>query len=365
MIPANQETHFVTVKRTEAQYRELVMGTFSKDQVAIPLSLSSEVQSESVTFRIVPKNQDIETSFVIKYWHLLRPQNTLLVLVPLFSVYFLSGVQAEISILNLTLAALSLSALVLGFNLRNDVEDHVRGFDRVHTQSGPQVIQKGWFAATQLNQISWALFAFAATLGLPLLVGSQTILVLLTLLAAGIVLGFSSHQLGLRYSWFSEFVTFIISGPMLSSAVSILFLGYVSKSAFIVGTMWGTWVCLFVQFKAFRKIMILSQAGVKNWMTAVGFDKAQRLLVFLYMAGVFSILLLSLVLDAPFVWGLVLGASFLSLSWLTVKKVASVQSPLGSSIEELLRWINHHHYSLALAFLVASVLSFIFGKSGL
>lgn len=361
----NQETQFVTVKRTEAQYRELVMGTFSKNQVAVPLGLSLEVQSESVTFKILPKNQDNQISSFVKYWYLLRPQNILLVLVPLLSVYFLSGLQAETSPLNLVLSAISLSFLVLGFNLRNDVEDHVRGFDRVHTQSGPQVIQKGWFTATEMNRISWGLFASATVLGLPLLVGNQTILVLLTMLAAGIILGFSSHKMGLRYSWFSEFVTFVISGPMLSSAVSLLFLGYISKSALIVGTMWGIWVCLFVQFKAFRKIMILSQAGVKNWMTAVGFDRAQKLLVALYISGVLSILLLSLMLEAPTVWLLVLGASFLSLSWLTVKKISSVQSPVGSSIEELLRWINHHHYSLALAFLVASALSFFHIKGGL
>lgn len=274
-------SRFVTLKKTDAGFASHIWGTFSNTERALPLeSLNTGTVQESVTFEIKTL-QEIKQPSHLKIFSLLIKWNYFfLLLIPLFYVavknYLFHRIFDPVSF---GLAALSSLFLFAGLNIRNDVLDHVSGFDRIIKSSGPKPLLLGWATAESANHIGWILSIIAIALAVPVCLHQHE-----AIRVVGITLGlfFAGNFLNknnYKFSHFSEFILFLILGPALCSGYQVSMGSGVDTEILVFGTAWGVAVLFLLYTVQFANLFETSQAGIKNTLTKMGFDKSKRFLI--------------------------------------------------------------------------------------
>lgn len=328
----------VTLSKTSPDFKAYLEGTFSKELRAIPVqTLNVNSASETVTFRIVPVKEIKCPSGLVLILHLFKVRSFLLVLAPLFLVMTKNVADRSMSDpLNSIIATIGVLFAFIAVNLRNDYMDHMKGIDRVLQKSGSRAIQNGWVTAARVKSFSSLFLLFAIVLAIPLVITvPEVFLVILAGLIIGLWAQFQKEH-SFKYQIGGEFALFIMLGPLLTVGFQLAMGAPYDQEIFWMGCVWGWLVLFIVQLRNFMNIFDCGQAGFKNTVTWLGFDKSRRMLALWW--GMFLVFNLSYhVLFAGFYWGfyLALALGFLSINF--ILKLKSTSSPVGSELRSVFR----------------------------
>ena len=323
----------ITLKKTNADFNRYLMGTFSDTEVAIPTqSLNLGTQNETVTFEIIPI-EFIQRPNYFMYWvYLVKLRSFLYFLMPLYAV--LTKNFADDSLrdpLSLLFTIIGGTLIFAGFNIRQDVNDHVSGFDRVFSAGSPKPILKGWITASEASFLSWFL------IGIGLVICGPSFILQRELIRVAGVLGviFVAARFAFRNSYktreVGEVALFLLAGPGISSAFQVALGGGVDTEILAFGVLWGFAVLFLVHLSNFVYLMDSEKFGLENAMIKYGFDRSKKFLVVWWLSFVVLWIVFHFFYGATYMlW----FTSALMVFWSipTLIKFAEIQSPLGSDL---------------------------------
>jgi 1,4-dihydroxy-2-naphthoate octaprenyltransferase len=274
-------SRFVTLKKTDADFAQYIWGTFSNTETALPIeSLNTGTTQESITFEIKLVNEIMKPVDLVLLSRLIKWNYFFLLLIPLFFVGIKNFLSQNISDpLSFSLAAVSSLFLFAGLNIRNDVLDHVSGFDRIIKSSGKKPLLLGWITADSANRIGWSLCFIALALAVPVCIHQHESLSVVGITIGLFLAGNFLDKNNYKFSLFSEFILFLILGPALCSGYQVAMGSGVDTEILIFGTVWGVAVLFLLYIVQFANLFETSQAGIKNTLTKMGFDKSKTFLI--------------------------------------------------------------------------------------
>lgn len=350
----------MTLKKSDADFSKYIWGTFSKTERALPIqSLNTGTTQESVTFEIKSVNEIEVPSAWIVFNRLIKWNYFFLILIPIYYVFIKNLVYQRIfDPFNFKLAALSSVFLFAGLNIRNDVLDHVSGFDRIIKSSGKKPLLSGWVTATAANRVGWILCLIALALAIPVCLhqyeATRVAGITFVLFLAGNFLNKNNY----KFNYFSEFILFLILGPALCSGYQVSMGSGVDTEILIFGTTWGVGVLFLLYIVQFTNLFETSQAGIKNTLTKMGFDKSKTFLKLWW--SFFIVLWIVYHYFYASVFWLWFGAIILLFcSWPVFNQISMVHSPIGSSLKQV-RQSGARIFGLMVALLVIELGRYVY-----
>jgi 1,4-dihydroxy-2-naphthoate octaprenyltransferase len=324
----------VTLHRSDPDFEKYIWGTFSKDKKALPIeSLNVATENEKVTFQIVNNHEIVKPSWLICWAQILKIKNFIWVLLPLFLVLIKNVLDASLEdpILAFT-SALGAIFLHGAMNLQNDIQDHVRGLDRINSRAGSRALQNGWVTAKKLKTISRWLMLLGLLLGLPsIFLFPQILWIVLPLIILGLI-GLMFYNMGLKYRAWSEWVVFLMLGPLLTTGYQISIGAGVDLEVIFLGVITG-WLAVFIlHLKNFEFLILGSQAQFNNTVTRLGFEKSKKLInmwwiaftgLFVCYHGIFT--------SNLWMWMTAIFIVLVSIPLLGA--VVQIDSPVGSKVQ--------------------------------
>ena len=324
-------TDLITLRKSDPRFREYLMGTFAGDQRALPVSsLNVRSDSEAVTFRIVPLANVPRPAWPWVGVKILRPRAFIQVLVPLFLILanLPAGGSTPSRIIFTTFSVLLLHAAIL---LRNDVDDHISGVDRLRPDRGSRAIQNGWVTAARLKQTSFGLLATGFFFCLPLLWMEPVLTVFLALTFCLGGFAFFWRERSYRELFGGSLLVCFMGGPLLSTGAEIALSGQADARGLMIGLVWGTLLLFPLQLRNFEHLLVQKRTGRMTWVGRLGFDRSTRWLQFLWFAGYSGFVAYHFsygaALAAWFLIGLI-GAISLPTTW----RLRGLNSPAGSAV---------------------------------
>lgn len=283
------DLRFITVKKSDPEFRSYLMGTVKPDLRPVPTkSLNVGRSDELVTFEMKPISEVHRPSLLVQTVEILKIKSYILILFPLFFV-LVKNIATEkfFDPLSLTFAVASLFFIYGGLNMRNDVADHISGFDRVNTSVKTKPINAGWITAAKLSWLSYIAIFIGVLLALPVLLLQfetwKIIAVSSPLLVAGQFLQKNSY----KEKWFGELVLFFLMGIGVATGFQLAMGAGVDAQVIVFGLFWGSVVVFLMHVNNFSHLMTSTQAGIKNSITKLGFDKSKIFLAIWWSACLF------------------------------------------------------------------------------
>jgi 1,4-dihydroxy-2-naphthoate octaprenyltransferase len=330
-------TQFVTLKSSDPDYSRYLWGDFSEQGQqfrAIPIkSYNLGTAEESVTFEIKNKNEINLPSWPRFLSATVKLRSYILIMLPLFFILAKHAVDDRFDIVSVISASTALLLLYAGFNIRNDVADHISGYDRVNLDSTKKPIRLGWISAKRAKMISNILIGSAAIVSIPsLLLNLKIFLVLGIVLVLSLAARFVKNN-SYKNRHFGEFVLLLVSGPALLSGLQLATGSDLDSETVTFGVLWGLLVLFLVQINNFSHIMTSSQHQIKNTMTKLGFDHAQKFLVIMWT----GILILWLYYEYDFhpnILSWIGIALVFAVSLMFLKNIIHIKSPMGSGLKK-------------------------------
>ena len=255
----------------------------------------------------------------------------------------------------------SITLLLLGCNLWNDYEDHLRGVDSPEYSGGSGVIQKLWIPAIHIRNFSAVCFLSGLSLGLLLFLQLPFLTVGFHLLWIGLIgifgaLSHSGWPFHLKYYSLGELVIFFLSGPLLTMGISLFFF---ADPQFLF---WFACISLPLSFLAvlrmhlgnMQRIPFDSMGKSNTWAKFLGFHYSQ-ISFYLFSALPFVLVLLMVGL------GVLSRSSLLVLvtapmALYCVLQVNRATGPLDPALHEIRKNVQRFHLSFGLLY----CLSFLF-----
>jgi len=346
---------FITLKKKDSDFQNYLWGKFSKTQIALPMAtMNLDSPEETVTFEIVDKVSVKKPSGVSIFLTLIKFQNLFLILLPLFYVAIKNYVDNHFrDPTTCVIATMGMLFIFAALNIRNDVNDHVSGYDRVNVAQRGQYgkpIQQGWITASQASMISWVLTLFAMAISFPVMLRqpeeARVIAVVIVLIFAGRLLSKNSYK---NQRW-GEVIFFILAGPGVVSGYQVALGAGVDTEGLAFGVLWAWGIQFLVHLNNFNHILTSSQAGIKNTMTNAGFDKAKKILIGWWCAFIVLWVLYHYFYASTF-WSYLTTAVLIFWSIPTFIKISEIQSPLGSDLAEAKR-VGYRNFLLMCVLLV-------------
>lgn len=353
-------SRYVTLKKSDADFLKYMWGTFSGTERALPIeSLNPGTAQESITFEIKNLKEIKRPSDLFIFSCLIKWNYFFLLFIPLFYVGVKNYVfQRIFDPTSFGLAAAASLFLFAGLNIRNDVIDHVSGFDRIIKTAGKKPLLLGWTTADSANHISWILCVIAIALAVPVCIRQheavRVVGITLGLFLAGNFLNKNNY----KFNHFSEFVLFLILGPALCSGYQVAMGSGVDTEILIFGTVWGVAVLFLLYIVQFSNLFETSQAGIKNTLTQMGFDRSK---IFLMSWWSFFILLWTVYhfLYASQFWLWFGTAILIFWSLPTFIQITSTHSPIGSDLIQV-RKAGNRAFALMNGILVFELIWYIY-----
>lgn len=326
--------NLITVSKDSPDFKKYLDGSFSKTERALPVkSLNVNTKSEVVTFEIVSLKEISRPSFLAIFLKVLRVRQFIFILFPLF--YLLIDLQEKLKDIWVVFwSTVGLIFLYAAVQLRNDYHDHLNGIDRIHPESSSHVLQKGWWTAASVRKLSWS-FAFLSFLcsGPVLLVFPQVIWVM-ALSAALLFWSLFRSQASFKNVPAGEVAFGVLLGPLLCAGYSISITGEFSAKAFGFGCVWGALVLFRLHLQNFVTLAPNSQAGLKNWVGNLGFDRSKIFIRNWWIGTLVAyIFYQSFYLPIYFWCGSVIILLVLSRHF--YKSLKNLNSPVGSTVAEV------------------------------
>lgn len=326
-------TRFVTLKSGDPAYQNYLWGDV--DDVALPIkSYNLGTPEESVTFELLNRSEVAWPGWPRFITALVKLRTYILVLLPMFFVLSKHAADSDFDIVSFISACAGVLLLYAGFNIRNDVADHISGFDRVNLDSAKKPIRLGWISARRAKSLSNIIFLLAAFVALPSLVLHPVLIVILLVVVVLTIFAKFAKTNSYKNQMFGEMVLLLISGPALLYGLDFSAGASVAEAAEtgIFGVVWGLLVLFIVDINNFSHIMTSSQNRIKNTITRLGFDSAQKYIVRMWLTilsawGVYLYNFQNYLLN----WIFLASVGVVSVFFL--RKVVHIKSPMGSGLK--------------------------------
>jgi 1,4-dihydroxy-2-naphthoate polyprenyltransferase len=330
-------TQFATLKKNDPNFANYLWGGFSQNEIAIPIkSYNLGTPEESVTFEIKQHHEIQKPSFFVVLSALIKVRSFIILLFPILYVLLVNYQQPTFDFLSFLFAMASSVALFAGLNVRNDVHDHVSGYDRVNIDSNLKPIRLGWVTAKAASQFSLVLVFIAGALSVPtLLFNPQVLWVVLFSLGLFLIGRFAKNN-SYKNQHFGELVLFMLVGPCLVLGFQLASGAAIDLQVLLFGILWGLAVLFLIQLNNFSHIMTSSQNGIRNTITKLGFDLAPKFLVFCWL--VFLVVWSAhQFLFFNNVVGLLSSLALVAISMAFFFKILNIKSPMGSGLNKARR----------------------------
>lgn len=306
---------------------------------------------ETVTFEIVDRASIQRPSAIHIFFSLIKFQNLFLILLPLFYVLIKNYVDNRFfDPTSCFIATLGMLFIFAALNVRNDVNDHMSGYDRVNIAYNPKPINKGWITADAASNISWILTMIAALIAVPVMYRqaeeARVIAVVTALIFAGRLLSKNSYK---NQRW-GEVIFFILAGPGVVSGYQVALGAGIDTEVLGFGILWAWGIQFLVHLNNFNHILTSSQAGIKNTMTNAGFDKAKKILIGWWCAFILLWVVYHYFYASTF-WSYLTTAILIFWSIPTLVKISEISSPLGSDLAEAKR-VGYRNFLLMCVLIV-------------
>lgn len=335
-------TQYVTIKKSEAAFSDYLWGRVERSdsypehlgQRAIPVkTYNLGTAEESVTFELQDISQIKRPHFFSFVASVIKLNSFILILFPLFYVldknFGSSGILNPVSIL---FASVSSIFLFAGLNIRNDVYDHISGYDRVNLDLNKKPIRLGWITAQKASRISLLLILLAGVLAVPAALLEPQLLGIIGLSVILFFVGRFARNNSYKQQHSGELILFLLIGPLMAAGFQVAAGSPIDREIIIFGAMWGFAILYLIQVNNFSHIMTSSQAGIRNTMTKLGFDLAQKFLILSWVVFLVG----NLVFHYSYSdlhWVLIKGGVLLFVSIPTLLKILHIKSPMGSGLK--------------------------------
>lgn len=328
---------FETVSKADPLFKKYLLGQLPDFRALPTRSLNVGKHDESITFELKPIAEVACPGWLQLVVHTIKLKTFLLILVPLFFILVKNLIAGTImDPLSLGFAFVAMSFIFAGLNMQNDIADHLSGFDRVNLSYGTKPIVLGWVSAHQLSIFSWLCIGFGIVLALPVFLLQPRILPLIGVTLPLILAGQFFKRNWYKEKEIGELILFLLMGTGVSAGFQLSLGMPIDMQIILFGVFWGSVVLFLVHVNNFSHLLTTTQAGIKNSLTALGFDRAK-----IFLAGWWAVcLILWTWFHIQFAMGIWkwLGVIFLvaiSIPWFL--KLLKVPSPLGSDLSHMRR----------------------------
>lgn len=327
---------FTTLKKTHRDFHSYLMGTLPKGYRAIPVqTLNLGTQDEEVTFDCRPINEIKKPSGFKFLATFIKLRSYLLILLPLLFVVVKNFVDDRFrDPFSLGFSIVAMQLLYAGINIRNDVVDHVSGFDRVNIPFTEKPILQGWISARKSNLYAWCLILLAALIAVPTLILQAEEIKVLAVVLILVFLGQIFRGSFYKEKHFGEFILFILIGPGVVSGYQVALGAGIDTEGLSFGVLWGFAALFLVHINNFCHLLTSSQAIVRNTMTNLGFDRAKKFLLIWWLIFIFLFFLFHWFYASTF-WAWFGTGLLIFWSFPLLIEISGIRSPLGSDLINL------------------------------
>ncbi len=351
-------SQFKTLSSSDPQFHSYLRGTFSNEQMAVPVStLNVRSQTEEVTFELVDKKDISKPSLSAILLKLLRPQ-TLTFSVGTMIVSFIVATRLHLE-LDPTLSLLTIFAVLFfhaAINLLNDYYDHVKGHDRINPRGGSRVIQLAWMPAHAVQKMGFGFLGLSFLLGIPVLVSHSSVVIALAGISALAGLEFSTHKLGLKNLGLGEYLVFFLTGPFLTCGFVWATSGRFHSEMIYLGSIFGFATLFFYHVSNIENILVDAQANRKTWAVHTGIDRAKKILWLLAGLITLSYFAFAFTFDQLnwFTFTLTYIVIGLNLGLICIKSSRAL-SPLSSDLESIRTRSLRLHWLIVICMIIVTI----------
>ncbi len=350
-------TEFKTLGHQDPQFEAYLLGTFSKERMAVPVrTLNVRSLKEEVTFELIDKKNIKSPAFALVLLKLLRPQ-TLTFSVGTIVVAYSTALKLHLPI-ELGLSLMTLSAVLFfhaAINLLNDFYDHMKGHDRMNPNGGSRVIQRAWISAHLVQKLGFGFLFLSLLLGIPVVLQHSSVVIALAIVSGLAGLEFSTHKLGFKNLGLGEYLVFFLTGPFLTCGFIWATSGVFSWQMIFLGLVFGFVSLFFYHVSNIENILTDAQGGRRTWAVFLGIDRSKQMLWVL--AGLVSLSYFSFVLSLSDKRStLIFSLLFLIIAAnmiLICLRANQSNSPLSSDLESLRHRSLRLHWLMIVCMIVA------------
>lgn len=188
-----------------------------------------------------------------------------------------------------SLAFLGVLCLQASANAFNDVEDYLRLIDFPGVSGRTGVIQKGWLSAKQVRELGFITFFISIGLGAPAVLQSESSLLWISIFGAVGVMSYSNSPFKMKYRGYSEWILFLMTGPVLSYALAKAAFGYSDGGILFLGMSFGFLTLATHYAASFLEPESNLFPGPPLILKRLGFPASRHLLLLSYLAALFSL----------------------------------------------------------------------------
>lgn len=329
-------SRFVTVKKFDQDFSKYLWGKTEDDVRAIPVqSLNVGLDDEAVTFELKPIAQIRKPGFFQFWTTLIKLRSYILFLFPLF--YIVAKNYADDKFydpLALSFAVGAMFFIYAGLNIRNDIADHLSGFDRVNIPFSEKPILLGWITASKMSKISWALLLFGLVLAIPVVLLQPQELKVLAPVIVLILIGQFFKKNSYKEKVYGEIILFLLMGVGITCGFEIAAGAVIDAETLSLGFFWGASVLFLIHVNNFSHLLTSVQAGIKNTMTNLGFDRAKSFLAIWWSICIISWIVFHIFYASLFwTW----FGSMILVFWSAplFLKLSQIRSPIGSDLVQV------------------------------
>ena len=331
---------FITLTKNDPDFDSYLMGTFSRTHRALPVeTYHAATARERVTFRVLPVERVAAPAWWRVYFWSARPELLGLTVGPAVAAW-LGHVDTTWNRWPSWFALLGLFFLHTAVFLLNDVQDHVRGFDRLNHRRGSRVIQKGWVTARAMTSWAWVNLGLAVLFGVPAFLNAPLELAVVCALAGGALLTVIT-KFGVRWG-LCDLALVLLFGPLLASGIALASFGEMFPQDAILGLAFGTLTVWVFQVRQFEDLFRARTENFRTFLGYLSFDQARRIAI---AEGILLLLIqpaAAVALRLPLIF-LVLAPLVSVPLVLTVQRFLRAASPLSSTLVGSSRWALASH----------------------
>lgn len=343
---------FITLTKEDPEFETYLRGTFSRTHRALPVeTYHPETARERVTFRVVPLTKLQAPAWWKIYFWSCRPELLALTMGPSVAAWLNQHARLEEWARWPSWFALAgIFFLHTAVFLLNDVQDHLRGFDRLNRRRGSQVIQKGWVSAAAMQRWAWVNFSLAVLFGVPAFLNAPGPLLIICLLAA---IALAVVVQGRLTRWgLSDLALGLLFGPLLTSGVALASFGQSNARDLALGLAFGGLTVWVLQARQFENLFRSRPESFRTLLGYLDFDRARALAMIEGVLGLALQPVLALWLGVPLKLFVLLPlVSVPMILWMG--RLWRAASPLSSSLIRSDRWALGAHLAWTLWWVVA------------
>lgn len=343
---------YITLTKDDPEFKSYLLGTFSDSHRALPVeTYHAQTARERVTFRVVPLAQVGAPAWWKIYLRSSRPELFGLTLGPAV-VAWLGHRQSlgEWTRWPSWLALAGLFFLHTAVFLQNDVQDHLRGSDRLNRRRGSQVIQKGWVRAADMKMWAWLNAALALAFAVPAFLNAPAELALVCL-SAVIALGVLLRNWGTKWG-FCDLAVGMLFGPLLTCGIALASFGRTGVRDLLLGVALGSLAVWVFQVRQFEDLFRSKPQGFRTFLGYKNFDTSRRVAIGEGAALLILQPAIALILKVP-LWSFVFLPLVSVPLVLTVQRFLRAASPLSSALAGSSRMALISHFSWTLWWIAA------------